>query len=133
MLRRTRWRRTADAQPLAPTGYDVVVEASSQTSGLRDAIRALKPGGICTATGYYLATGTKVPIMDMYATSATLRVGISHVRPILPALLDFIATTGFPAEQVTSLLADWEEAPAAYAEHATKLVLHRPPLVLEKN
>ena len=116
-----------------PTGYDVVVEASSQTSGLRDAIRALKPGGICTATGYYLATGTKVPIMDMYATSATLRVGISHVRPILPALLDFIATTGFPAEQVTSLLADWEDAPAAYAERATKLVLHRPPLVLEKN
>ncbi len=115
-----------------PAGYDVVVEASSQTSGLRDAIRALKPGGICTATGYYLATGTKVPIMDMYATSATLRVGISHVRPLLPALLDFIATNGFPAEQVTSLLADWEGAPAAYAERATKLVLHRPPLVLEK-
>jgi threonine dehydrogenase-like Zn-dependent dehydrogenase len=113
------------------TGYDVVVEASSQTSGLRGAIRALKPGGICTAVGYYLATGTKVPIMDMYATSATLRVGISHVRPILPTLLDFIATTGFPAEQVTSLLADWEDAPSAYAEHTTKLVLHRPPLDLE--
>jgi threonine dehydrogenase-like Zn-dependent dehydrogenase len=114
-------------------GYDVVVEASSQASGLRDAIRALKPGGICTATGYYLANGTKVPVMDMYATSATLRVGISHVRPVLPALLDFIATTDFPAEHVTSLLADWEDAPAAYAERTTKLVLHRPPLVLEED
>jgi alcohol dehydrogenase len=114
-------------------GYDVVVEASSQASGLRDAIRALKPGGICTATGYYLANGTKVPVMDMYATSATLRVGISHVRPVLPALLDFIATTDFPAEHVTSLLADWEDAPAAYAERTTKLVLHRPPLVLEQD
>ena len=114
-------------------GYDVVVEASSQASGLRDAIRALKPGGICTATGYYLATGTKVPIMDMYATSATLRVGISHVRPILPTLLEFIASTGFPAEHVTSLLADWEDAPAAYAERATKLVLQRPPLDLERS
>ena len=69
--------------------------------------------------------------MDMYATSATLRVGISHVRPILPTILDFIARSGFPAEQVTSLLADWECAPAAYAEHTTKLVLHRQPLVLE--
>jgi hypothetical protein len=68
----------------------------------------------------------------MYATSATLRVGISHVRPILPELLDFVATTGFPAEQVTSLLADWDEAPAAYAARTTKLVLHRPPLLLEK-
>jgi threonine dehydrogenase-like Zn-dependent dehydrogenase len=112
--------------------YDVVVEASSQSSGLRDAIRALKPGGVCTATGYYLATGTRVPVMDMYATSATLRVGISHVRPVLPALLDFIATTGFPAERVTSLLADWEDAPTAYAAHTTKLVLHRPPLALDK-
>jgi threonine dehydrogenase-like Zn-dependent dehydrogenase len=114
-------------------GYDVVVEASSQAAGLRDAIRAVKPGGICTATGYYLASGTKVPIMDMYATSATLRVGVPHVRPVLPALLDFIATTDFPAEQVTSLLADWEDAPTAYAEHTTKLVLHRPPLALEKD
>ena len=114
-----------------PVGYDVVVEASSQTSGLREAIRALKPGGICTATGYYLANGTKVPIMDMYATGATLRVGISHVRPVLPTLLDFIASTSFPAERVTSLLADWEDAPAAYAERTTKLVLHRQPLVLE--
>jgi threonine dehydrogenase-like Zn-dependent dehydrogenase len=113
-------------------GYDVAVEASSQAAGLRDAIRALRPGGTCTATGYYLASGTKLPVMDMYATSATLRVGISHVRPILPKILDFVATTGFPAEQVTSLLADWEDAPAAYAEHTTKLVLHRAPLDLEK-
>ena len=111
--------------------YDVVVEASSQASGLRAALRALKPGGICTATGYYLATGTRVPIMDMYATSATLRVGISHVRPVLPELLAFIATSDFPAEQVTSLLADWDDAPSAYAARTTKLVLHRPPLVLD--
>jgi alcohol dehydrogenase len=110
--------------------YDVVVEASSRASGLRDAIRALRPGGVCTATGYYLAPGTKLPVMDMYATSATLRVGVSHVRPVLPELLAFVATSGFPAEQVTSVLADWEDAPEAYAARTTKLVLHRPPLAL---
>jgi len=112
------------------TRYDVVVEASSQASGLRDAIRSLRPGGVCTAAGYYLASGTKVPVMSMYATSATLRVGVSHVRPVLPDLLDFVARTGFPAEQVTSLLADWDDAPAAYTAHTTKLVLHRPPLAV---
>ena len=90
----------------------------------------LRPGGVCTATGYYLATGTRVPVMDMYATSATLQVGISHVRPVLPELLEFVASTGFPAERVTSLLADSDDAPTAYTARTTKLVLHRPPLDL---
>jgi threonine dehydrogenase-like Zn-dependent dehydrogenase len=110
--------------------YDVVVEASSRAQGLQDGLRALRPGGVCTGTGYYLAPGTKVPVMDMYATSATLKVGISHVRPVLPELLDFVASDEFPAEEVTSLLADWEDAPEAYAARTTKLVLHRPPLDL---
>ncbi|MFC5993673.1 zinc-binding dehydrogenase [Pseudonocardia hispaniensis] len=113
-----------------PDRYDVVVEASSAAQGLRDGLRALRPGGICTGTGYYLDTGTRVPVMDMYATSATLNVGVSHVRPRLPELLDFVATTGFAAEKVTTLLADWDDAPDAYGAHTTKVVLHRPPLEL---
>jgi alcohol dehydrogenase len=52
---------------------------------------------------------------------------------VLPELLDFVATSGFPAEQVTSLLADWDDAPEAYAAHTTKLVLHRAPLDLTNN
>ncbi|NEA37554.1 alcohol dehydrogenase catalytic domain-containing protein [Streptomyces sp. SID13031] len=110
--------------------YDVAVEASAQGAGLAAALRALRPGGICTATGYYFASGIKVPIMDMYATSATLKVGVSHVRPHLPELLDFIVRSNFSAELVTSVLADWEDAPEAYATHTTKLVLHRQPLGL---
>lgn len=110
--------------------YDIVVEASSTTRGLRAAIRALAPGGVCTGTGYYLGKGTALPVMDMYATSARLDVGVSHVRPVLPDLLDFVARTGFPAEQVTTVLADWEDAPEAYLSRTTKLVLHREPLDL---
>jgi threonine dehydrogenase-like Zn-dependent dehydrogenase len=120
--------RRKSVLPTTSGRYDVAVEASSHPQGLRDALRALRPGGICTGTGYYLSPGTKLPVMDMYATSATLHVGVSHVRPVLPELLDFIATTGFEAERVTSLVADWDEAPEAYQAHTTKLVLHRPPL-----
>ncbi|MEV0059394.1 hypothetical protein [Nocardia sp. NPDC050718] len=57
-----------------------------------------------------------------------LKIGVSHVRPHLPDLLAFVAETGFPAEEVTTLLADWDDAPAAYRAHTTKLVLHRAPL-----
>lgn len=112
------------------SGYDVVVEAASSARGLREGLRALAPGGVCVGTGYYVRTNTKLPVMDMYATSATLQVGVSHVRPVLPELLDFIAHTGFKAERVTTLLADWDDAPAAYQERTTKVVLHRPPLNL---
>ncbi|MBZ5740462.1 hypothetical protein [Nocardioides mangrovi] len=105
-----------------------MVEASSKGPGLRAALRALAPGGVCTGTGYYLGTNTALPVMDMYATCATLTVGVSHVRPILPDVLDFVARTGFPAEKVTTTLADWEDAPEAYLARTTKLVLRRDPL-----
>jgi alcohol dehydrogenase len=108
--------------------YDIVVEASSRSDGLDSALRLLKPGGICTAVGYYVATRTKVPIMHMYATSATLKVGVSHTRTILPELLDFVARTGFQAENIATMVADWEDAPEAYKAHTTKLVLRRSPV-----
>jgi len=105
--------------------YDVVVEASSRAAGLRRAIRSLARGGVCTAVGYYLASGTRVPLMHMYAADTTLRVGVSHARAVLPDLLACVARTRYPAEQVTTLTADWDDAPAAYATRTTKLVLQR--------
>jgi threonine dehydrogenase-like Zn-dependent dehydrogenase len=105
--------------------YDVVVEASSRAAGLRRAIRSLAAGGVCTGVGFYLGTGTRLPVMHMYATDATLRVGVSHARAVIPDLLAFIERTGFPAEQVTTVTADWDDAPAAYAARTTKVVLQR--------
>jgi len=121
-------RRSRRLRP--PGHYDIVVEASSTSVGLRQAIRALAPGGTCTAVGYYVGTVTGVPVMRMYATSATLHLGVSHVRAVLPELLDFVARTGFPAENVTTLTADWDDAPTAYAAHTTKVVLERDPITL---
>ena len=108
--------------------YDIVVEASSSTAGIRYAIRSTAPGGICTAVGYYLATNTGVPLMHMYATDITLHLGVSHPRALLPELLAWIDQHQFPAERVTSQLADFDAAPTMYATRTTKLVLHRPAL-----
>jgi hypothetical protein len=84
---------------------------------------------VCTAVGYYLASGTRVPLMRMYATDATLRLGVAHARAVLPALLEFVHRTGFPAERVATLTADWEDAPSAYKARTTKVVLRRDPLM----
>jgi alcohol dehydrogenase len=91
-------------------------------------VSALAPGGICTGVGYYLAAGTRLPLMRMYLADGTLSIGVSHARATLPPLLDFVARTGFPAERVTTLAAGWDDAPTAYAARTSKVVLHRPPL-----
>jgi threonine dehydrogenase-like Zn-dependent dehydrogenase len=119
-------RRTAADVPRRD--YDVAVEATATAAGVDVALRSLGPGGVCQPVGFYLAPGTKVPLMHMFVNDATLKIGISHVRPLLPDLLDFVARTDFPAEHVTTLTADWDDAPDAYRAHTTKVVLRRPRL-----
>jgi len=108
--------------------YDVAVEGTATAAGVDVALRSLAPGGVCRPVGFYLPPGTKVPLMHMYVNDATLKIAVSSVRPLLPELLDFVAADGFPAEIVTTLTADWDDAPEAYKAHTTKLVLHRPRL-----
>jgi alcohol dehydrogenase len=108
--------------------YDLAVEGTSSAAGVDVALRSLAPGGICQPVGYYLPPGTKVPLMHMYANDATLKIAVSSVRAVLPELLDFVAGDNFPAELVTTLTADWDDAPEAYKARTTKLVLHRPRL-----
>jgi alcohol dehydrogenase len=63
--------------------------------------------------------------MSMYATDGTLRIGVSHARAVMPEMLEFIATNDFAAESVTTTLADWDDAPSAFAEQSTKVVIQR--------
>jgi threonine dehydrogenase-like Zn-dependent dehydrogenase len=106
--------------------YDVAVEGTSSSAGVDTALRSLAPGGICQPVGYYLPRGTKVPLMHMYANDTTLKIGVSNVRTVLPDVLDFMAANEFPAERVTTITANWDDAPDAYTQRATKLVLRRP-------
>ena len=50
----------------------------------------------------------------MYANSTTLKVGVAHARAFLPAVVDFVASGRFDPLAVTTLIADWEDAPAAF-------------------
>jgi alcohol dehydrogenase len=115
-------RATAD---IPGRDYDVAVEGTATAAGVDAAMRSLAPGGVCQPVGFYLPPGTKVPLMHMYVNDATLKISVSSVRPLLPELLDFVAADDFPAEIVTTLTADWDDAPEAYKAHTTKLVLHR--------
>jgi alcohol dehydrogenase len=63
--------------------------------------------------------------MQMYVNDATLRVGVSHPRADLPQVIALVASGKFDSQKVTTLVADWEDAPDAYMTRTTKVVLRR--------
>jgi threonine dehydrogenase-like Zn-dependent dehydrogenase len=111
--------------PIVNGKYSIAVDASSLASGLNFAIRSLSPGGICTSVGYYFQKKTGLPLLQMYMNGTTFFTGLSHPRADLPDLLELIKTRKFRPEMVTTLVADWKDAPRAYLERGTKLVLKR--------
>ena len=105
--------------------FSIVVEASSTGAGLRYGLRSLSPGGVCTAVGFYFATRTGLPLMQMYANCSTLHVGVSHPRANLPNVIELVQRGAFDPLKVATLIADWDDAPDAFTTRATKVIVRR--------
>jgi len=105
--------------------FRIAVEASSTAAGLRYALRSLSPGGVCTAVGFYFAARTGLPLMQMYANSTTLHVGVSHARADLPHVIRLVERGEFDPLKVATLIADWDDAPDAFTTSTTKVIVHR--------
>ena len=116
--------------PVFSDGYAITADASSTTEGLSYALNALAPGGTCTALGFYVRRRTPLPLWKMYLNSSTLHVGISHPSADLPATLAVIEKKSFDPALVTTLVANWNDAPRALLERSTKVVIRRDPLGL---
>ena len=112
-------------------GYPITVDASGSVEKLGFALRMLAPGGTSTTTAFYLKKETPLPLWEMYAKTATFNIGISHPRRDIPEILPLIKSGKFKPEQITTLSADWDNAPTAYLEQTTKLVIKRNPLFNE--
>ena len=65
--------------------------------------------------------------MQMFTNSSTLHIGLAHPRADLPRLLALLQTGKFKPEKITTLVADWDDAPRAFLERTTKVVLKRAP------
>jgi alcohol dehydrogenase len=106
----------------------LVVDAGASPRSLRAALDSTAPDGICTSSGV-LHRRAPVPIALMYGRNATLHIGRTHARAVIPAVLDLVATGLLAPEQVTTNLAELDDAPRAVAEHArgdaTKTILTR--------
>jgi threonine dehydrogenase-like Zn-dependent dehydrogenase len=126
--RRSRWFR--NGEPAHHDGYPISVDASSGVAGLTYALRALAPGGTCTAVGFYVRRRTPLPLWRMFLNSTTLHVGLSQPRRDLVRMLALVSSRPMPLERVVTVEAAWDDAPRALLEDATKVVVRRPPLGL---
>lgn len=105
--------------------YSITVDASARASGLRQAIRATEPGGVCTSVGIYMQRGVRLPLFEMYAKGIAFHTGLPNARTDLPEVLALVEHGGFNPERVTTRLASWEEAPEALLDPSAKVVIVR--------
>jgi alcohol dehydrogenase len=106
-------------------GYPIVVDASAHPKGLRFALRSASVGGVCTSVGVFPRRETGLPMMRMYSHSLTLKNGVASARPSIPAILELVKSGRLKPQLITTTTADWEEAPQAFKENATKVVVTR--------
>jgi alcohol dehydrogenase len=114
------------ARELAPV--PLVVDASTSAGGLRLAIALTAPDGTCSSVGGLYKTA-RLPFSAMYGRNATLHVGRTHARAVIPHVLELMRSGGLRPELVTTLTAPLDDAPAALAAHVhgthTKTILTR--------
>ena len=111
--------------PVREGRYLISVDATASADGIRFALRSLAPGGCCTGVGYYFFKSAKLPLAQMYLNTTTLHLGVSNPRSDLPDLLALIASRRFQPEKVTTMVASWDDAPQAFLEDTTKVLVQR--------
>ncbi|HEY3829753.1 MAG TPA: alcohol dehydrogenase catalytic domain-containing protein [Solirubrobacteraceae bacterium] len=97
-------------RPPAP----LVVDVSGDALGL--ALASTAPDGVCSSAGG-LHRSARIPFLLMYGRNATLHLGRTHVRALMPEVLELIAQGRLHPETLTTSLAPLDDAPSALREH----------------
>jgi alcohol dehydrogenase len=62
----------------------------------------------------------------MYVDGVTLRTGITNSRALIPQVLELLASKRLDPTPVATLVAAWDDAPRAFLERTTKVIVARP-------
>jgi alcohol dehydrogenase len=113
-----------DIRKYAPA--PLVVDATGHPRGLRRALNATAPDGICSSVGGLYRTA-RLPFGQLYARNITLHVSRTHARSTIPRVLDLMTTGRLHPETVTTCVAPIDDAPQAISDHirgdVTKTIL----------
>jgi len=116
----------APAQLRGQRAAPLVVAASGTPQGLRAALNATAPDGVCSSIGG-LHPSARIPTGLMYGRNATYHVGRTHSRALIPEVLDLMTRGRLRPEDVTTRVAPLDDAPRVLHEHivgdGTKTIL----------
>jgi len=80
------------------------------------ALSSTAPDGICTSAGSFHPR-MRVPALRMYVRNVTLHVGRTHVRSLIPQVLELMRDEQLKPETVITSIAKLDEAPSVLREH----------------
>lgn len=90
---------------------------SFEPAGTKETLTATAPDGVCTSSGA-LHRATSVPMALIYGRNATLHVGRTHARAVIPEVLALMSAGKLRPELVTTCVEPLDNAPRALREHA---------------
>jgi len=104
--------------------FPIVVDATAREAGLRFCLNSTDDDGTCTSVGIYW-TEVPFPLFELYARGITFITGRVHARKELPAALALAASNAFQLAPIVTTRVPWHQAPEAWPEVSTKLVVVR--------
>src|SRR5437588_701077 len=94
----------------------LVVDVTAEAKGLAACLERTAPDGICSSAGG-LHSSARIPFVRTYIRNATLHLGRTHARAVIPDVLALLADGRLRPEVVTTQIAAFDDASAALREH----------------
>ena len=103
----------------------IIVDGTGDPEGLASVLRSTEDYGYCTSVAIYFGASTPVPLLEMYTRGVTFHVSRADSRRLLPEVIDLVASQRLDPLRIPTTVVPWDQAPSAWLEPATKLVLVR--------
>jgi alcohol dehydrogenase len=104
--------------------FPITVDGTATPEGLLATLRLTDWGGRCTSVAQ-LEAQASLPLLELYTRGVHLHIGRVMARPAIPAVLELLAAGRLRPGLIAGTSVDWDDAPQALLEPATKIVVQR--------
>ncbi len=105
--------------------FEITVDASMDARLLDCAVRATARGGTLTISTMYTDPAIRLPLMAAFERCLSVATGQPHARTLVDPVLALLADGRLSLDEVTTDVADWDDAPDAWSAGAGKTVVVR--------